>query len=526
MESIKHKLIVSCQALEDEPLHSEKIMARMAFAAVSGGAKGIRANSVKDILAIKKEVSVPVIGIIKKVYGSCDVFITPTIKEVEEVIKTGAEIVALDGTSRKRPDGASLDEIMKFLKSKYKNQLFMADVSNLEEAKHCEKLGFDFIGTTLVGYTDYTKGDEPLETLKKIIKNVKTKVIAEGNINTPEMAKKALELGAYSVVVGSIITRPQIITRNFATKMQEFEENIKNNKNEEKYFALDFGGTDIKYGIIDKCLNVISSSSFSLKKHKNTDSLLSEIFSIIEKEKCSFSGIGISCTGQIDEKSGKITGGLNLIENWVGLEIKKIFEEKYKIPVYVNNDVKCVALSEISTKKISENFLCIAIGTGIGGAIVNKGELFTGDTNTAGEFGHFIFKEDGILCGCSKKGCFEKYGSMSALISKVHTLTGKNYNGKMIFEMVKNRNETYEKIVEDWILDIAKGISLLVQILDLNTVVIGGAISAQKELFIDKLKETTFALTNREINLKGATFLNEAGMIGSVYGILKNEYYL
>lgn len=216
---IKKHLIVSCQALEDEPLHSSFIMSRMAVAAMQGGAKGIRANSIEDIEAIKKAVPLPVIGIIKRDYKDSDVYITPTYEDVDHLVQVGCDIIAMDATISTRPGCISLDTFFKKVKEKHPRQLFMADCSTVEEAIYADELGFDFIGTTLVGYTSQSKGDkinaDDFKIIRDILKQVKHPVIAEGNIDTPQKAKRVLELGCYSVVVGSIITRPQVITKRF-----------------------------------------------------------------------------------------------------------------------------------------------------------------------------------------------------------------------------------------------------------------------------------------------------------------------
>ena len=220
LEDIKNHLIVSCQALEYEPLHSSFIMSKMALAAYQGGAKGIRANTIEDIQAIKKEVDLPIIGIIKQEYEGSVVFITPTIKEVDALVKEGVDIIAIDATIRERPHHIYLDDFFKEVRKKYPNQKFMADCSTI----HADELGFDFIGTTMVGYTKESKGlkieEKDFEIIKTIIQKVKHPVIAEGNIDTPQKAKRVLELGCYSVVVGSIITRPQLITKRFIDIME------------------------------------------------------------------------------------------------------------------------------------------------------------------------------------------------------------------------------------------------------------------------------------------------------------------
>lgn len=219
IDSIKGNLIVSCQALKNEPLHSSFIMGKMAKAAKEGGAKGIRANTVDDIAQIKEEVDLPIIGIIKRDYEDCDIYITPTIKEIDELMTVKPEIIAVDATVNKRPNNQSLEGFYNEIRSKYKDIKLMADCSTIDEAIYADKLGFDFIGTTLVGYTKQSKNlkieENDFEIIKTILKNVEHKVIAEGNIDTPQKVKRVLELGCYSVVVGSIITRPQVITKRF-----------------------------------------------------------------------------------------------------------------------------------------------------------------------------------------------------------------------------------------------------------------------------------------------------------------------
>ncbi len=219
MEIKKGQLIVSCQALPNEPLHSSYIMGRMAVAAKEGGACGIRANTVEDIAEIQKNVDLPVIGIIKRVYGDNPVFITPTMKEIDELMEVKPEVIALDATNRTRPDGKCLEDLVKEIREKYPEQKLMADCSTLEEMIEADRLGFDYIGTTLIGYTEESKDLEvqanDFEIIRSFLSQSNRPVIAEGNIDTPEKARRVLDLGCYAVVVGSIITRPQLITKRF-----------------------------------------------------------------------------------------------------------------------------------------------------------------------------------------------------------------------------------------------------------------------------------------------------------------------
>ena len=188
VENLKGKLIVSCQALPDEPLHSSFIMGRMALAAKVGGASGIRANTKEDIKEIQSQVDLPIIGIVKRDYADSEIYITPTMKEVEELMEVKPEIIAMDATISKRPGNKSLDEFFHEVKEKYPNQLWMADCSTVEEALHADELGFDFIGTTMVGYTKQSKGDKieanDFEILRKIVDKAKHRVIAAGRLRS------------------------------------------------------------------------------------------------------------------------------------------------------------------------------------------------------------------------------------------------------------------------------------------------------------------------------------------------------
>jgi N-acylglucosamine-6-phosphate 2-epimerase len=219
LDNLKGQLIVSCQALENEPLHSPFIMSRMAVAAEQGGAVAIRANSVVDISAIKQQVSLPVIGIIKRDYPDSEVFITATLKEVDELMTVAPEIIALDATARPRPGGETLAELMGKIRARYPALLLMADIATVDEARTAQALGFDCVGTTLYGYTQETAGhslpEDDCAFLRDVIAAVSIPVVAEGNVDTPERAARCLALGAHTVVVGGAITRPQQITTRF-----------------------------------------------------------------------------------------------------------------------------------------------------------------------------------------------------------------------------------------------------------------------------------------------------------------------
>ena len=219
MAYLNRGLIVSCQAVKGEPLYGLGIMKYMARAAVQGGAVGIRANYVSDILDIRSEVDVPIIAIIKAEYPDSEVYITPTKKEADDLIDCGAKVIALDATLRRRPGGITLEELVRYIRSKAPDVEIMADCSDFDEAANAVKLGFDYVGTTLRGYTAYTKGTvlPDIEFIGKLVESFPdTKIIAEGGIWERGQLEKVWAKGVYAVVIGSAITRPMDITKRFA----------------------------------------------------------------------------------------------------------------------------------------------------------------------------------------------------------------------------------------------------------------------------------------------------------------------
>lgn len=223
LESLRGGLIVSCQALPDEPLFGAEVMARLARAAQQGGAVGLRANTPADIAAIKAAVpELPLIGLWKVIVpGYEEVYITPRVSEAVAVSEAGAEIVAVDATRRPHPGGMAAD-LIRAAKSAT-GRLVLADIDTEEAASAAVDAGADAVSTTLSGYT----ADSPslpgpdLELVARLAaRRLPVPVLAEGRFSTPEQARAALDAGAFAVVVGGAITRPREIARRFADALR------------------------------------------------------------------------------------------------------------------------------------------------------------------------------------------------------------------------------------------------------------------------------------------------------------------
>lgn len=240
-DQISHRLIVSCQAFEDDAFYGAEFMARFARAAVDGGAAGIRANSPEDIRAIRQGVDKPVIGIQKRTMPDGRVLITPTFEDARQLVAAGAAAVALDCTARGRRYGA-LDRLRQI-----KAQLgvpVLADIATVEEAVLAAEAGADYVLSTMRGYTEETAQVKEFEPgfIEALVRAVRVPVIAEGRIHSPRQAAQAIRAGAVAVIVGAAITRPDQITRWFAEALQSAARGC--------VVGIDLGGTNTKYGLV------------------------------------------------------------------------------------------------------------------------------------------------------------------------------------------------------------------------------------------------------------------------------------
>jgi N-acylglucosamine-6-phosphate 2-epimerase len=220
IEQVQGQLIVSCQALAHEPLHGAEIMARMALAAVQGGAAAIRANSPVDIAAIRKVVTLPIIGLYKDEIAGYPVYITPTLRHALAVAEAGADVIAIDATARPRPEPGTLEDFIGRIHMQTGLPV-LADVSTLAEGVVAVEAGADLVSTTMSGYTadSPTQREPDLELVANLSRAITVPLLAEGRYRTPQQASDALAVGALAVVVGGAITRPQEITKYFVEEL-------------------------------------------------------------------------------------------------------------------------------------------------------------------------------------------------------------------------------------------------------------------------------------------------------------------
>jgi N-acylglucosamine-6-phosphate 2-epimerase len=207
LEQLQGGLIVSCQAPKDSPMHDPQVIAAMALTAQKRGAVALRIESPAHIQAVRRVVSLPIIGLWKRIHPGSSVYITSTFEDAQTLVEAGADIVALDATERPRVDGVTIQELLPKIRQKLAVPV-MADIATVEEGTLSADLGADLIGTTLYGYTEATQNSTPpgFDLLHTLAMQLSVPVICEGGIATPEAVAKAYQLGAFSVVVGTAIT--------------------------------------------------------------------------------------------------------------------------------------------------------------------------------------------------------------------------------------------------------------------------------------------------------------------------------
>jgi len=282
--------------------------------------------------------------------------------------------------------------------------------------------------------------------------------------------------------------------------------------------AIDIGGTMIKYGLVSSDGKILSTNKIKTEASKGLNNILNKIDNIFKGYKENNPvGIAVSGTGQINGMIGKVIGGNPIIPNWIGTNLVKILEEKYNLPIVLENDVNCVALGEkwIGAGKNLKNFICLTIGTGIGGGIILNNQLFRGENFVAGEFGHILIK----------KGEFEQFASTTALIRLVKERTGKTLNGKEIFDLEKKEIVEYQEVISEWIENLTDGLSSIVYCFNPANIILGGGVIGQGEALINRVKNSLFKKIGlqfkEKLNIIQAKLGNNAGMIGASYLLLE-----
>jgi predicted NBD/HSP70 family sugar kinase/putative N-acetylmannosamine-6-phosphate epimerase len=473
-------LIVSCQAPEGDPFRDSECIARFARTAVLAGAAGIRANGVEDVRAIRKVVpgSMPIIGLDKRLADDGKVLITPTFAGARDVCAAGASIIALDCTARGQRYGAL--ERLRQLKAEA-GVAVMADIARVEEALAAVRAGADLVGSTMRGYTEETAGCGTFEPgfIAELAAAVEVPVVAEGHIWTPSEACEAIAAGAFTVVVGTAITNPRVIATRFARAL-EFERRRAN----QYFLGIDLGGTRTKFGVVSARGELIASAAEPTPSDGGQEVLLKHLEQIAGKcvELAKRKGIrpaalGVATAGWVDPDTGRVVFATDNLPGWTGARIAETLRAATGLPVAVENDVNAIAVGErhFGLARGVDHFVCLTLGTGVGGGCYINGQLNRGNRFFASALGHITVERDGRPCTCGQKGCLEVYANSQALLR--YAGEGVFHTAEELIEAANRGNETAKKAIRILAGYLASGIATLMQVLDPRLILIAGGVA-------------------------------------------------
>ncbi|MDY3831097.1 MAG: ROK family protein [Candidatus Ventricola sp.] len=290
--------------------------------------------------------------------------------------------------------------------------------------------------------------------------------------------------------------------------------------------SIDIGGTAVKMGLVDHegAIHARHEASVCFDHYQTPilTTVIREAQAFLARESAQIEGIGVSATGQVDDRAGAVIGTNGKIPHYEGAQIKRDMEAAFGVPVFALNDANAAALGECFAGRAKgvQNVLMVTLGTGVGGGIVLGGRIFGGTRGIAGELGHFTLYQDGPRCPCGKRGCFESYAATTALVRRAKEATGEaDMNGRIVFSRAAGGDQAMLAVLSAWIDDIAAGISGLVHIFNPQMVLIGGGVSAQEALLIAPLRERVLRSVMPRfaecLQLEAATLGNDAGMIGA-----------
>lgn len=497
-EQLHGKLIVSCQAWPGDPLDDTDAIRRMALAALRGGAAGLRINSPEHIATIRKETAVPIIGL-QKHFQDGVYRITPDFASARLLAEAGASMIALDCTPRNWTAGEAWQQMIRQIHAQLHLPV-MADVATLEEAIAAERVGADFVGPTLHGYTDSTRGADSFnfDLLAQMARQVSVPIIAEGHIATPADARKALDNGAWCVVVGSAITRPREITAGFVRALKAEDAS-------RIAIGVDLGGTSVKAALVRGDGTIAVTAQTATRAAEGRDAVVAGLADVIEQVMAQARklnvvprGLGIASAGAINPNDGTVFAATDNLPDWAGFNLRQAVEDRFHLPTLVINDAQAAAFAELhyGVGRNLNDFVAITIGTGVGGGMVCGGKLQQGQHGLAGTVGHQTIRVDGRPCNCGRKGCLEAYVSTAALIRAYRQYGGQAEAGeeslaaqaRRISSLALAGNAAASCAYAEMGEYLAEGIANLFNLLDPQAVVLSGGLVEGHAVFVDKVE--------------------------------------
>jgi glucokinase-like ROK family protein len=515
--SLRGRLIVSCQASEGDAFRDSGAIARFARAAVDGGAAGIRANGPEDIRAIRALVNVPVVGIQKSIQEDGRILITPSVEAARALVEAGAQAVALDCTARGQRYGAL--ERLRRIREELQVPV-LADIATLEEGRAAAEAGADFVLSTMRGYTDETDHVRAFEPafIRSLVQSVGVPVIAEGRIHLPSEAVEALAAGAFAVIVGTAITRPHEITRAFVEAMERATRPA-------HFLGIDLGGTNTKFGIVSST-GELSHESFVPTPASGGGAVLLEHLKKVAGRCVGMAceagvepaALGVATAGWVDNRTGKVAYATENLPGWTGTPIAAELSNVTGLPVAVENDANALAVAErhFGLGRDISHFVCITLGTGVGGGCYVDGRLNRGGHFFANAFGHIQVEPEGLACTCGLRGCLEVYASAAAL---VRYAGGKHGSAEQVIRAANGGDTCAREAVRTLARYLGRGCATIVQLLDPERLILSGGLAQNNPLLAAELESEMSRLVTvwpqRRLEIRLSPLAYYGGVLGA-----------
>jgi glucokinase-like ROK family protein len=530
--SLYRKLIVSCQAAPNDPMEDTETLRRVARSAVMGGASGLRLNSPEDVRAVRSDTYLPIIAI-QKSYEGGQLRITPDFASARALAEAGADIIALDCTDRLHLYGEPWREIVRRIHEEL-GLLVMADIATLRDGILAAEGGADIIAPTLHGYTEETKatfGFHP-ELVTALARETGKPVIAEGNVSTPALARIALEAGAWSVVVGSAITRPGSITATFVEAIRPLSEPA--SRSARYVIGIDIGGTAIKSAVVAEDGSVQLPQQIPTQASQGRETIAAGLSTALTKTlkaaaaaNLDIAGIGVASAGAIDSANGIVFAATENLPGWAGFHLRQYLQGFTELPIFVENDAQAAALAELhfGAARGLTNFVALTVGTGIGGGIVIDGCLVRGNHGFAGTLGHQVIRFDGKPCNCGRRGCLEAYVSTAALIEEYRQLEpsapfdqSSASAARLIAERSIAGDTSARRAYSQLASYLAEGVANICNLLDPEAIILSGGLIEGQPGFLAEVQQRSASLLHFGQKRPPRLIASAAGLYAGVQG--------
>ena len=513
--TLERGLLVSCQAPEGDPFHDPESVARFAQAAERGGAAGLRVNGPMDIAATRRVTGLPIVGIQKREIDGC-LRITPFFEDAVALVRAGAQIVAIQCTA-----GAGQHQALQLVRQVREelNIPVMADIATFDEAVAAQAAGADLIASTMRGYTPETSDVRQFEPefIARLSAGLQSPVIAEGRVHTPAQALEALEAGALAVVVGGAITSPESLTARFATAMRAA------NITPPDVIGIDLGGTSTKIAVLSSAGALVGELAVPTPVG-GSELLVRHVAGLIQRKReearragFEIRAAGVATAGWVNAAAGQVVYATENLPGWTGINLRSRLESELNLLVAVENDANALAIGELRFGQARgvRDFVCITLGTGVGGACVSGGHLIRGASCLAGALGHIPLVRGGVACGCGLFGCLECYTNAAALTR----YAGDRFpSAEAVIRAAHHGDGSARQALVKYAGYLASGIATLCQILDPQLVILSGGIAQDNPLLVSSLlNELSLSIMARRMrNLK--IVQSELGYYGGVFG--------